>query len=78
MENYFSLKNYLISEGANSHTILYYQPLPIARYQIRFYANKYFDLLPIVSTAFKQLPIVSSAFNKAEMKPAALELKDRL
>ena len=27
--NYFFLENYLISEGANSHTILYYQPLPI-------------------------------------------------
>ena len=33
---------YFTSEGAVSHNVLYYQPLPITRYQVRFYANKYF------------------------------------
>ena len=31
------------SEGAVSHNVLYYQPLPITRYQVRFYANSYFE-----------------------------------
>ena len=39
MENYFFLENYVTSEGAVSHNVLYYQPLPITRYQVRFYAN---------------------------------------
>ena len=29
MENYFLLENYITSEGAVSHNVLYYQPLPI-------------------------------------------------
>ena len=36
-----------------SHNVLYHQPLSITRPQERFYANNYFELLPIVSTAFK-------------------------
>ena len=39
MENYFFLENYGTSEGAVSHSVLYYQPLPIARNQERFYDN---------------------------------------
>ena len=35
MENYFFLENYVTSEGAFSHIIVYYQPLP--------YANNYFE-----------------------------------
>ena len=31
------------------------QPLPITRYQVRFYANNYFEYLPIVSTVFNLL-----------------------
>ena len=31
------------SEGAVSHNVLYHQPLPITRYQVTFYANKYFE-----------------------------------
>ena len=59
MENYFFLENYSTSEGAISHNDLYYQPLPITHYQERFYANKYFEELPIVSTAFKNMePII--------------------
>ena len=42
MENYFFLKNYATSEGAVPHNVLYYQPLPITRYQVRFYADNYF------------------------------------
>ena len=36
-------RNYVTSEGAVSHNVLYYQPLPITRYQVRFYANNYFE-----------------------------------
>ena len=31
--------NNVTSEGAISHNVLYYQPLPITRHQVRFYAN---------------------------------------
>ena len=49
----FFLEKYATSEGAVPHNVLYYQPLPITRYQVRFYANNYFEQLPIVSIAFK-------------------------
>ena len=42
VENYFFLDNYVTSEGAVSHSVLYYQQLPITRYQVKFYANNYF------------------------------------
>ena len=44
-ENNFCLDNYIPSEGAISHNVLYtyYQPLPITRYQERFYANNFFE-----------------------------------
>ena len=54
VENYFFLENYISLERAVSHNVLYYQPLPITRYQVRFYANNYFESLPIVYTAFKE------------------------
>ena len=53
VENYFFLKNYVTSEGAVSHNVLCCQQLTITRYQVKFYANKYFEKLPIVTTAFK-------------------------
>ena len=43
VENYFFLKNYVVSKGAVSHNVLYDQPLPITRYQVRFYANNSFE-----------------------------------
>ena len=43
MENDFLLENYVTSEGAVSHKVLYYQPLPITRNQVRFYDNKYIE-----------------------------------
>ena len=43
VENYFFLKNYVTSEGAVSHNVLYYQQLSIACYQVSFYANNYFE-----------------------------------
>ena len=43
MENYFFLENYVTSEGAVSHNALFYQPHPITRYQVRFYAYNYFE-----------------------------------
>ena len=55
LENYFFLEKYITSEGAVSHNVLYYQKLPITRYQVRFYDNNYFEELPIVSTAFNSL-----------------------
>ena len=36
VENYFFLENYVTSERAVSHNVLYHQPLPITRYQVRF------------------------------------------
>ena len=42
VENYFFLETYSISERAVSHNVLYYQPLPITRYQVRFNANNHF------------------------------------
>ena len=47
-------KNYVTSEGAVSHNVLYYQPLPMTGNQERFYDDNYFEWLPIVSTAFKK------------------------
>ena len=55
MAIYFFRENYVTSEGTISHNVFYYQPLPITHCQVRFYANNYFEYLPIVSTAFKQL-----------------------
>ena len=43
VENYFFLDNYSTSEGAISHHVLYYQPLPITSYQVSFYAKNYFE-----------------------------------
>ena len=43
VENYFFLENYVTSEGAVSHKVLYYQPLPITRNRERFYDNNYFE-----------------------------------
>ena len=37
------LENYLTSERAVSHNVLYYQTLPKTRHQVRFYANNYFE-----------------------------------
>ena len=32
MRNYFFLKKYVTSEGAVSHNVLYYEPLPVTKY----------------------------------------------
>ena len=53
------LENYISSEGAVSHNVLYHQPLPITRYQERFYANNSFEYLPKVCTGFKSIPTVA-------------------
>ena len=39
VENYFFLENYVTSEGVVSHNVLNYQQLPIACYQVSFYAT---------------------------------------
>ena len=44
MDIYFFRENYVTSEGAVSHNVLYYQQLSIARYQVSFYANNYWSL----------------------------------
>ena len=41
--NYLFLKNFVTSEGAVSHNVLYFQQLSIARYQVSFYTNNYFE-----------------------------------
>ena len=38
-----SFSKTVTSEGAVSHNVLYYQQLSIARYQVSFYANNYFE-----------------------------------
>ena len=43
VENYFFLENYVTLEGAVSHDVLYYQPLPITRCQMRFYDDNFFE-----------------------------------
>ena len=43
VRNYSFLKNYVISVGAVSHNVLYYQQLSIGGYQVRFCANNYFE-----------------------------------
>ena len=37
--NYLFLKNYITSERAVAHNVLYYQQLSLACYQVSFYAN---------------------------------------
>ena len=54
MENYFFLENHVTLEGPVSHIVLNYQHLPITHYQVRVLSDNYFELLPIVSTAFKR------------------------
>ena len=46
VRNYLFLKNYITSEGAVSHNVLYhmYQQLSVVCYQISCYAN-YFELI---------------------------------
>ena len=41
-ENYFFLENYVTSEGAVSHNVLYINLSPLIKYQVRFYAYNYF------------------------------------
>ena len=42
--NYLFVKNYVTSEGVVSHHILDFQhQLSIARYQVSFFANNYFE-----------------------------------
>ena len=43
VKNSAFLKNVVASEGAISHSVLYNQQLSIARYQVSFYANNYFE-----------------------------------
>ena len=52
VQNYFFLENHVTSEGAVSHNVWYDRQLSIAFYQLRLYANNYFELLPLVSCAF--------------------------
>ena len=38
VKSYLFLKNYVSSEGAVTHNVLYYQQLSIVRYQVSFFA----------------------------------------
>ena len=42
-EKFILLKKNVISEGAVSHNVLYYQQLYIAHYQVGFYDNNCFE-----------------------------------
>ena len=54
VSNYLFLKNCITYEGAVSYNVLYYQQLSIARYQVSFCTNNYFEWIPIVSSALRQ------------------------
>ena len=54
MSNNFFLENNVTSEGAVSHNDLYNQHLSIDRQEVSFYANNYFEQLPIVSSVFNK------------------------
>ena len=43
VENNFFLEKYSTSEGVISHNVLCYQPFPITRFQVKFYANNCFE-----------------------------------
>ena len=43
--------------------VLYYQPLPITHYQMRYYANNFLEQLPTVSTDFKEYLIYLFVLN---------------
>ena len=51
VENYFFLEHL---RGSRFLQCLFYQQLSIACYQVSFYANNYFEWLPIVSTTFNK------------------------
>ena len=42
-KNYFFFENYVTSEGAVSHKVLFYQQLSITHNQVRFFAAKHFE-----------------------------------
>ena len=63
------LKNYITSEGAVSHNVLYYQQLSIAHYQVNLDANIYFEYLLIKSSAFKQLNEIGPCCDTLYTKP---------
>ena len=50
VKNYFFLQNYVTSEGAVSHIVLHYQPLPITRYQVGF-------MLIIILSNYQKCPL---------------------
>ena len=43
VRNHLFLKNFVTSEGAVFHNVLYYQQLSIPHYQVSFYANNRFE-----------------------------------
>ena len=70
----FFSKTIVTSEGAVSHNFFYYQQLSIARYQVSFYASNYFELLPIVSSAFKDVctALILSVYNLYKIQSAVV------
>ena len=55
----FSKTIYVTSEGAVSHNVLYYQPLPITRYQVRF-------MLIIILSNYQQCPLPLCSCNRGQ------------
>ena len=58
VRSYLFLKNYVTLEGVVSHNVLYYQQLSLARYQVMFYANIYFESHQTCTEPLKQYVIL--------------------
>ena len=66
----FFLKNYITSEGAFCHNVLFYQPLSIAHYQVSFYGNNYWRgflfielLINLYVFLYVYMSVFSNVFN---------------
>ena len=71
---YFTEK--LLLEVVVSHNVLYYQQLSIARYQVSFYANNYFEQLPPCLLVIALVPLKNASalapFKNEAYMPAIL------
>ena len=64
-------KNYVTLEGAISHYVLYYQPLPITRYQLRF-------MLMIVLSNYQYCPLPFKELNGPKNPRYTFPLNDHI
>ena len=64
IENLPLSHNYITSDGAVSHNLLYYQQLSVTRYQVSFYANSYF--LVITNSLVSSDSVVASVLQASQ------------